>query len=446
MDSNVLRLQHSSLGCKVRAKEIYEAAKRERRELNATEHDEFYELVGLIENYEKSIKALESRQGANSMDMSNTVLPTNGRLPSDQLQRPQHAIRTSRLRAFKDEKTAYDASVYVRALVAREYTRIVDRDAEDYCSRVGMQLVNASTEGSGPGGGYTVPAPLASTIIDVREQVGIARRAMNIQPMTSDTLTMPQHISGLTVYYTGEAQGMQTSDKDWGQLSFVAKKRSVAHQISQELVEDSAISIVDNAIAEMAYALADKEDQEFVNGDGGSSYGGVQGLKSSIGTGGVSTCADGHDTWAEIDIADITAWFGKLPDRYHARMPVIICSSAFYHAVLLRLHAQAGGNSIVSLQGGDRGLRNFLGFDVLTTPYMPTTSAADTVCAFFGAFNAGCVLADRTGIRLGRSDDFAFLNDLTTLKATSRYDMLIHDAGDDTSAGSFVAIKTAAAG
>ncbi len=114
--------------------------------------------------------------------------------------------------------------------------------------------------------------------------------------------------------------------------------------------------------------------------------------------------------------------------KKHARMPVIICSSAFYHSVLLRLHAQAGGNSSVSLQGGDRGVRNFLGFDVLTSPYMPTASAAGAVCAFFGAFNAGCVLGDRTGIRLGRSDDFAFLNDLVTLKATSRYDMKIFDA------------------
>ena len=64
--------------------------------------------------------------------------------------------------------------------------------------------------------------------------------------------------------------------------------------------------------------------------------------------------------------------------------------------------------------------------------------------ALFGAFDAGCVLGERTGVRLARSDDFAFLDDVTTLKATTRYDFTIHDPGTATAAGAYVGLKTAA--
>ncbi len=49
----------------------------------------------------------------------------------------------------------------------------------------------------------------------------------------------------------------------------------------------------------------------------------------------------------------------------------------------------------------------------------------------------------RGPIRLARSDDYGFLNDLITLRATSRYDFQVHDPGDSVSAGSYVALETA---
>ena len=54
----------------------------------------------------------------------------------------------------------------------------------------------------------------------------------------------------------------------------------------------------------------------------------------------------------------------------------------------------------------------------------------------------GVILADRTGIRLGRDDSTGFLNDYTTLKATSRYDIKVHEAGTASAAGAYVALST----
>jgi HK97 family phage major capsid protein len=202
--------------------------------------------------------------------------------------------------------------------------------------------------------------------------------------------------------------------------------------------------MVDYMFREMAYALADKEDAEYINGDSTSTYGGVTGLLASLGAGGVSTAATGHDTWVEIDLTDVTNWMALLPSKYHARNPKIICSSQFYYSVLLRIAAAAGGNTLASLTGGPGGTKNFLGTEVLITPYMPTASAAATVHALFGAFDAGVILAERTPIRLARSDDYAFLNDVITIKATSRYDINVHDGGTASVPGAYVGLKSAA--
>lgn len=450
------------------AKGIFESAERADRELNDDEKKRFDEITdkksGLIAQLKKQLSEAEERERAilevsireqrqRSLeaidgDLNTTrqphTLPVNGRPPEEQRDDSGRVyVRAARLKAFKNERDAYDAGMWFRALIAREYRRD-DKRADMHCLSRGLAFSTASTEGSGSSGGYLVPAPLSQTIIDVREAVGIARQVCQIQPMGSDTLSIPRRDGGLTVYYPGEASSITTSDKTWGQVELVVKKRAVAHQISQELQDDALISIVDNAVNEMAYALADKEDSEFIDGDGTSTYGGVLGLKSAIGSAGVHTAETGDSTWGLLDINDFTNTVGLLPGKYHVgQQTAWIASSNFYYTAMVRVMAEAGGNAISDLQAGD-GAPRFLGRPVFFTDKMPTSTAVSTISAFYGSFSMGCILGDRMGIRIGRSDDFAFLDDLLTLKATARYDIQLHAPGDATNAGAFVALKTAA--
>jgi HK97 family phage major capsid protein len=435
----------------IAARQIYNAAYSATRDMSVDEVQQFeshykraVELdreCQLAELERQEVSALSELRYAGAKRFPMITNSSAGRFGEPNQQFSAYS-RVAKLKAFKDETLAYAAGQFLRAVVSREFNHAVDRAAEDYCSRLGWQVTNAGSEGVGSGGGFLVPSPLSAVILDVREEVGVARRAFNIQPMSSDSLAFPKHASGLTVYYPGELQSLPLSDVTWAQIELLAKKRSVASQLSQELVDDAIVNIVDYIFREMAYALADREDAEAIDGDGGAGYGQVVGLKNAIGAGGIHTCSSGHDTWPEIDLADVMSWIALLPDRYHSRQPKIICSAAFYHSVLLRLAVQAGGNTLASLMGGDGGRRNFLGYEVLTTPYMPTSSTAATVAAFFGAFDAGALLAERTGIRLARSDDYSFLNHCVTLRATTRYDIEIHDAGTASAPGAYVALKT----
>ncbi len=445
------------------AKGIFEAAKRADRELNEEESKRFDEItdkksglkkqlgeaedrekaiaeVSLLEGRRKSLEDIDNDLSSQSASQPRHTLPINGQLPgSRRTDDDRIYVKAARLKAFKDERTAFAAGMWIRSIVSKLYGRGQDQSADLYCYQHGMEVTNSSYEGSGVSGGYLVPAQVASTIIEVRENVGIARRIANIQPMTSDMLPIPKKSGGLTVYYPAELGTITDSDKSWSQVGLAAEKRAVASKISQELIDDALINVVDNVFSEMAYALALQEDNEMINGTGASTYGHVQGLLSSIGSAGVSTAA-ASSTWAAVTLAELMTAMSLLPDRFN-RNPVFICSSNFFWACLARLQAAGGGNAISDLQGGPTG-KQFLGVPVYTTSQMPTATAVTTKSLLFGQFDMSVILGDRMGIRIGRDDSTGFLNDYTTLKATSRYDIKVHEAGDGTNPGAFIAFST----
>lgn len=446
---------------KIEAKAIVQAADSAGRELTDDENSRFDQItkVAIVEknqeltrakDIEREVIALSAREDRqrriSALDAEPErsrmrVLPTNGEVANDEDgQEPRVYHRMAKLKAFKDEKTAFHCGMWLRAMYSRIYNRD-DRSANAYITRLGWPVTNAATEGTGGGGGYLVPSPLAQTIIDVRETVGVARRILNIQPMTADTLTISRRAGGLTVYYPGETIAINLSDGSWQQIELIVKKRSVATQISQELQDDALISVVDDAVSEISYALAEKEDAETINGDGTSAYGGVMGLLSSLGAAGVVSAASGHDTWGELDVADFTSAMGRLPDKY-TRDTSWVCSSNFYWTAMAKVLLSGGGNSIADLQAGTNGAQ-FFGRPVYFTDKMPRVTATSTKSALYGTFSMGAILGDRTGIAVGRSEDYQFLQDMTTLKASTRYDIKVHAGGDANTVGAYVALATA---
>lgn len=446
------------------AKGIYEAVQVANREFSDDEDKRFKEITnekdGLISALDKQIKEAKEREDAilkvaererrkttveklndiTTGRLPNRVLPTNGQLPEDGDEGGRVYVRSSRLKSFKNERQAYDAGMWFRAVVSRLFNGGTDKDAELHCHRRGMDIEAAAKEATGAAGGYLVPVPISQTIIDVRENIGIARQVCDIQPMTADTLTIPKRAGGLTVYYPDELASITDSTKNWGQIALIARKRAVATKISQELNDDALISVVDNAVTEMGYALGLQEDNELVNGTGASTYGNVQGLLSAVGSAGVSTAA-ASASWGAVTLAELMTAMSLLPDRFN-RSPVWICSTNFYWAVFARLLAAGGGNGITELQTGPSMQKTFMGVPVYTTSQMPTATGTSTKSAIFGQFDMGVILGDRTGIRVGRDDSVGFLSDYTTLKATARYDMQVHEPGDGTNPGAYIVFST----
>jgi HK97 family phage major capsid protein len=343
----------------------------------------------------------------------------------------------SAFKAFRDRDQAERVMMAVRVGLGRFHNK-PNRRAEAFCESHSIDPVAIATTTTPTSGGYLAPSELSTAVIEQRDRFGVSRQVSFVLPMTSGDMNVAVETSGPTVYYPEETASLTESDFVFSELGLKAEKRTTFGKISNEWRDDVLIAYLDRYISRAGYALASQEDNEFINGDATSTYGGEVGLLAALGSASVSTAATGHDTWPELDPDDFGAWMAKLPSAYEYGA-VILCSAAFYYTAMLP--AVGGVN-----QGVDpvTGRPLFFNKPVYFTSKLPTATAAATVCALYGDFASAVVIGDR-GIRFAASDSAygAFDRDITIMKAVSRYDIDVHNAGDSSNAGAVVGLKTA---
>jgi HK97 family phage major capsid protein len=353
---------------------------------------------------------------------------------------------TNRLKNFKGPNAACDAfaaGMFIKARVAQK-RGLRDEKAEKFLASRGFRATH--TEGTPADGGYLVPEVLERAIIDVRDKHSVLRPLITVKTMTSLKHLYNKRTGGLTVYYVDEEEGYTESKKGWGRFELSAVKRGVLTKITTELQEDSIINVVDDVVSEFGLAFGLNEDREIVNGAGDATAGGVTGLVPALGTAGkiVPANGGGFSTWAGLTMAHFTQVLARLPDRFDGFEQTWLCSRTFYYQVMLPLLVAAGGNTIATLEAGAAGGPTFLGYRAVFTEQMPKATAVSQVCCLFGAFAQAVVLGQRTGVEIGQSEQFAFDEDVLTIKARTRYDIKVHEPGTVSVVGAYVGLQTAA--
>jgi HK97 family phage major capsid protein len=451
MDLNELLQQRQELLDKAQA--IANVAEAEGRDLT---DEESAEWGGIMDEKDGTLAALNAkirtaekraeelkRLARERENASNAGRVIRNPVTGEQKEEPRVYHKIARLRAFRGDnaaRDAYDTGMWLRAVAGRARHQIDER-AERHVESRGFGIRAAQTEDAPASGGYLVPAPLAASIIDNREVIGIARRVCDVVPMSADTLGIPKVTAGLTVYAPGEGSSITASDATYGRVNLSAKKRAVLNQISSELSDDALVNMADRGAMEMARALALQEDKELIDGDGTATYFGETGLLDAVGSAGVSTAAAGS-TWTALTMAEVMQAIGLLPSQYWVQGELaIICSAQFYHSVLVRLMLAQGGATVTETRDGIV-TPQFLGVPVVFTAQMPTATATSTAHMIFGNFRQSVILGDRTGVNIGMSADYAFADDVLTLRATSRYDFAVHEPGDSSAAGGYVVLNT----
>jgi HK97 family phage major capsid protein len=159
---------------------------------------------------------------------------------------------------------------------------------------------------------------LANAVISNVEQYGVARRYARLWTMDSASLSVPTNLEGLTIAAVGEKDPTPTSDLSTGAVSLVAKEFAGGVRISRSLLDDSPVAIADFCVGEFSRAVAKMEDSAVFIADGTSPYAGTTGIlwraeNVAAVAGAKFQAASGHDTFAEIDLTDLTATMAKLP-------------------------------------------------------------------------------------------------------------------------------------
>ena len=338
---------------------------------------------------------------------------------------------TGPLKAYKSEESAYKAGMWLKAVFLK------DAKAQQWCQDRGVGFRGAQTGDVASGGGYTVPDPVADGVIEARNAIGVARRVCDVWPASSDSLSIPRLTAGQTVQYPDQADAITESDTTWGNVACTIKRRAVLTLISNQLMADSVVNMADKVASRAGYELGLREDTEFISGTGAAGFGGVSGLKNGPSAGGTVDAAG--TTYAAVTLAELNTVAGTLPDKYHSGASWIMSRAMFAKGVQRLLFAQ-GGTTLAETTDGT-GAQLF-GYPIWFTDNF--TEAVSEFALFFGNFAMGSVLADRQGIEIASSQDYAFNQDSLAIRVTSRYDLVNFDQGSGADPGSYIGLKLAA--
>jgi len=322
----------------------------------------------------------------------------------------------------------------------------------EYCQKAGIEI-KTQTEGVNTAGGSLVPVQLSPDIINLQKEYGVARRCCRIRRMGSDEINVPRRTSGLTYYWGAEGAAMTASTKGWDHVTLHAKKLYCLVQFSTELSEDAVIDVGNDLVDEIALAFSKAEDDACFLGDGSSSYGGVLGcieaMKKTVTDAGGTWTTDAHKTYnpsvvlaagnafSEVTLANLHSMKGAVQryrrqnsqDRWH-------CNSALYYSVMERLCSAAGGVTAEEVARAQRsfseaadGTPIMLGRPVMFTEVMIEAEANSGVPLIYGDLGLACTLGDRREITLATSAEYAFNQDLMTMRGTARLDIQCHEVG-----------------
>ena len=406
------------------------------------------EQIAALDVEIKQLEEIESMRGQ-AVTYTHTGTPTTKGESANLVPAPSVEFNlVSSVRNFKGEiggrkaaERAYRFGKWFKGVI------VGDPQSAQWCRDNGIQT-KAMSENTNYLGGYLVPPEFSADIIDLRELYGVARRVARVVPMASDTLSIPRRESGLTAYFVGEATTITASDKGWGQVQLIAKKLAALTLWSSELNEDALVSIGDDLAGEIAYAFSQKEDDCYFNGDGTSTYGGIVGVRQKL-RDVDATIANikglqvqgTSNTYSAIVLADFHGVLGRLPlfARGNAQW---IMSATFFDTVAHKLQTAAGGNTIVDIANG--GQLRFLGYPVILSQVMPTTTGTSQICALLGDYRAGSLFGDRRTLGLALSTEYKFAEDQLAIRGTERFDINVHSVGSTSAAGPIVGLITGA--
>lgn len=347
------------------------------------------------------------------------------------------AVRDGRtLKAFRSHEDAYRVGRWLQATFAG------DADAKRWCQDHGVEA-RTMVEGVNSLGGFATPDELSQTIIRNVETYGVAPGALQNFAMSSDTLSIPKRLSGVTGAWLGEGSEFSYSDMTGTQVQLVAQKFGVATKVSNELWADG-IGIADLIASEHSLAVAKALDEAVFTGTGTSAFGGHHGIAVKIDTApftaSVATAASGNNSFETLDKEDFLAVMAKTP-RYALPGARWYISPAGYHASMQRLDLAQGGNASVANGFG----LTFLGYPVTLVHVMNSTLGTDAskIKCLFGDMAMAGALGLRQGYALRVSQERLVEYDQTLVTGIVRANAVFHSLGSTTEAGPVVALKTA---
>ena len=242
------------------------------------------------------------------------------------------------------------------------------------------QVSDILQEGVDADGGYLVPEEWDSRLIDVLNEENIMRG------LATQITTSGEHkinIAGAkpTAAWIEEGGALQFTDAKFGQKILDAHKLHVAVKVTEELLYDSMFDLASYITTQFGIAIANAEEDAFLNGDG---KGKPTGLFDEANGGTVAKTLTGTKLGTD-DVLDLVY---ALKRPYRKKAAFIMNDQTL--AALRKLKDNNGANIWQpSYQAGEPD--RLLGYAVHTSAFAPELAAGKPVMAFgdYSYYNIG---------------------------------------------------------
>ena len=362
---------------------IAEVAKADERELTEADGNDILALEGEFDKLEADIERAENIQAALDRILAVKIDDKVRQAAISQPLEEKEEVTVTKLPAvaaaqksafFASNEDAYTAGQFLLAQGG---------------NRKAAEFMAAQSVSPDSAGGFTVPAPLAATLINLLESTGVARKVCKRIVMSAMTWSVPKLLGHASVSYPAEAGVIADSSLTFGQVQLVATKVAALVKMSSEVNEDSIISMMDTVIQSIAYSVSVAEDDNLFNGVAGGIN--AVGIKGDAGVADVNVA-----TVAALALEDLTACTVASGNPVVGARNEWYMSPTLYHGQVRDLLNAAGGNDITHVEGGQKP--TLLGYPVNLVSVLPTAGVSGDLLAAFGDFSLACYFGDRRAV------------------------------------------------
>lgn len=227
--------------------------------------------------------------------------------------------------------------------------------------------------GTDSAGGYYVPSPILARINLKAEKYGLARRLATVLNMGSMTLDIPRVSTEAELALVNEGANYGSLNYEFANTTLTAKKYGGILTVSDELMQDSAIDMVDYFSTIFGRAQAKSEDSVFFS----AILADTNATTLSLGTGDTSFTSVNFD-----DLLDMTS---QVEEAAHEGAAYIMHQSILNHLRKIKVNTSSDNRYVFGAPGDD-GRETIFGFPFYTNGKMPglAASAANTAFMIFG--------------------------------------------------------------
>lgn len=260
--------------------------------------------------------------------------------------------------------------------------------------------------------GAPVPTSFYDSIITAARWTGpMLESSMILNTAGGESLQVPRTNAYSTGSVTAEAAGFAESDPTFlAFLTLGSFKESTFFQVSTEMLEDSGVNLLDYIGLNVGQSIGYVVNNHLTVGTGTTQ---PTGIITSAGSG-VTSGTTG--TFAFNDVVDLV----YSTDAAVRRMPGFGIMGATSAIAQMRKVQDGAGNYVWQPSGIVGQPDRVLGYATWENPHMATLAAGSK--SLIAGNLKGFLVRQVGGIRLDRSDDYAFGNGLVTFRATWRGD------------------------